>query len=267
MNYQFSQRVKEKHNNAGPDNYAGKPAPKRIIICCDGTWQSAVSGEKNIPSNVTRIARNIKKTDVDQDGKEWQQIVWYDSGVGTTSGALGQIREGAFGIGLEGNVIEAYNFVVLNYNWGDKIYCFGFSRGAYTARTIAGVISDIGICDPDCLHEFPELWQEYRAHKGGRFWKSQKYWDFIDGRADSARPDGSLAKPGHSKWAYGGQEIELVGVFDTVGSIGMPAVRGVELTDRVGFHNVHLNRSKSYQSDLRFTNRVRYQESFPRSSS
>lgn len=124
--------------------------PSKIIICCDGTWQSAVSGEENSPSNVTRLARSLNRV-AKQDGKVWQQIVWYDSGIGTTSGWLGKKLEGAIGAGIEGNIIEAYNFVVLNWTPGDQVLCFGFSRGAYTARSIAGLISDIGICKPGRL--------------------------------------------------------------------------------------------------------------------
>lgn len=229
-----------------------KPAPKRIIICCDGTWQSAVTGQINVPSNVTRIARNIEKVAFDENNKEWQQIVWYDSGIGTTSGMLGQVREGIFAYGLEGNIIEAYNFVSLNYNEGDKIYCFGFSRGAYTARSIAGVISDIGICDPRYLREFPELWQLYRAHKGSeRFYESREYWDLVDGRIDKIKRDGSLEVPSHPYWPNGGHPIELIGVFDTVGSIGMPSIRGYDFgQDKASFHNVRLNRSRSDEAVL-----------------
>ena len=87
---------------------AVEPLLKRIIICCDGTWQSSVSGEKHIPSNVTRLCRHLASAVVDKDNKEWQQVVFYDSGVGT--GALLDLektRQGAHGDGLAINVIEA----------------------------------------------------------------------------------------------------------------------------------------------------------------
>ena len=54
-----------------------RPAPKRIIICCDGTWQSSVTNMINIPSNVTRIARYLDKTAKDENGNLWQQVVYY----------------------------------------------------------------------------------------------------------------------------------------------------------------------------------------------
>lgn len=155
--------------------------PKKIIICCDGTWQSAVSGEKNSPSNVTRLARSLNRV-AEQDGKVWQQVVWYDSGIGTTSGWLGKKVEGAVGSGIEGNIIEAYNFVVLNWAPGDQVLCFGFSRGAYTARSIAGLISDIGICEPRQLQDFHEIWEAYKSnYQGERFRGSDAYYDYMDG--------------------------------------------------------------------------------------
>lgn len=203
-----------------------------------------------MPSNVTRLARDLERVAIDEEGNEWQQIVWYDSGVGTTSGFLGIRYEGMVGSGLEGNVIEAYNFVVLNYNEGDKIYCFGFSRGAYTARTIAGLISDIGICEPSRLHKFHELWEAYKANEAGtRFFGSQAYWDFFDGEVSETKPDGSFGTAGRENWATGGHEIEVVGVFDTVGAIGLPAFHGYKVRfpfgpDKSGFHNVSLNRSE-----------------------
>ena len=125
-----------------------KPAPKRIVICCDGTWQSSVTNVDNVPSNITRIARYLLKVGKDAKGEQWQQLVYYDAGIGTGASSIEAAREGMTGSGFVGNVIEAYNFIVLNYNPGDQIFCFGFSRGAYTARAVAGLVTDIGIVKP-----------------------------------------------------------------------------------------------------------------------
>lgn len=249
----------------GPPRESAVPAPKRIIICCDGTWQSAVSGQNNSPSNVTRLARCLERAAVDEDDntKVWQQIVWYDSGVGTTSSKLGKITEGAVGAGLEGNVIEAYNFLVLNYNSGDQILCFGFSRGAYTARAIAGLVSDIGICEPRNMHHFPEIWELYKNGKAGeRFYGSDTYWDWVDGKKAENQTDEVFDpvtyNPGrflkwdihpHGDWASDpkSREIEVCAVYDTVGALGLPHIRGYDIwpfgPDKTGFHNVQLNRS------------------------
>jgi len=81
--------------------------PKKIIVCCDGTWQSSVSGGHSLPSNITRIARTIAKAGAEADGTIWQQIVFYDAGVGTGSLSWFESnRQGATGNGLVANVIE-----------------------------------------------------------------------------------------------------------------------------------------------------------------
>lgn len=234
---------------------------KRIIVCCDGTWQSATSGKKNVPSNVTRLARELDRVGVDVDGQEWQQVVWYDSGVGTTS-LLGRKSEGATGSGLEINVIEAYSFIALNWTPGDKVYCFGFSRGAFTARSIAGLISDIGICEPRMLQHFSELWGLYKANTEDRFWGSKAYWEFMDGKLAEPLPETPGYKNSNYTWesrpkgdwarTVESREIEIVGVYDTVGALGMPSLRGYEVGWLLGynpkdyeFFNVRLNRSRS----------------------
>lgn len=225
---------------------------KRIIICCDGTWQSAVSGKKNVPSNVTRLCRSLNHIGTDEHGNQWQQVVWYDSGVGTSPGMLEDVVEGAFGEGVEQNVVEAYNFCVLNYNPGDEIMCFGFSRGAYTARTIAGLISDIGICHKSQLNNFPDLWRQYKkVKKGKRFDRSDAWFDWMFGKADEHQGAGTEGNrqflyehAPQGDWAQqGSREVKVVGVFDTVGSIGMPEVLGFKLpsTGKDGWHNVGLS--------------------------
>jgi len=237
------------------------PIRKRIIICCDGTWQSAVSGKKNVPSNVTRLCRAVNSVGTDEDGNQWQQIVWYDSGIGTTSLALGKTIEGAIGQGLEGNVVEAYNFCVMNYNPGDQIMCFGFSRGAFTARAIAGLISDIGICRKHDLNRFADLWEVYKKNKPGeRFYCSDLWFEWMVGKADEnqgAKGDQFIfEKRAQGDWAQeGSRDVEVVGVYDTVGSIGMPEVLGVKLpswflwwSDRSGWENVDLSASE-YKRD------------------
>ncbi|KAJ5960943.1 uncharacterized protein N7479_008093 [Penicillium vulpinum] len=231
-----------------------QPIRKRIIICCDGTWQSAVSGQKNVPSNVTRLCRALNSVGTDSHGHQWQQIVWYDSGIGTTSGPLAKKIEGAIGLGLEGNVVEAYNFCVLNYRPGDQIMCFGFSRGAFTARAIAGLISDIGICSKQDLNRFPDLWEVYKKTKPGeRFYCSDLWFEWMDGKADEnqgARGERFVfEKRPEGDWAQeGSRDIEVVGVYDTVGAIGMPEVLGMKLPswllwwmDKDGWENVGLS--------------------------
>ncbi|KAK4226572.1 hypothetical protein QBC38DRAFT_480113 [Podospora fimiseda] len=242
-----------------------KANPKRMIICCDGTWQSSVTNAVNIPSNVTRLARYITNTARDQDGKFWEQVVYYDAGIGTGVSKLEADRQGGTGSGFVGNVIEAYNFIVLNYNPGDQIFCIGFSRGAYTARAVAGLVTDIGIIQPRDMQDFPELYSLYQAHTDSHMFRKSKTWrEWVEGvrrfdpdqknlpqewkRSPSQwlkRPHG--APPESTRW------VEAVGVFDTVGSLGIPEMEGwftnavVKLfgkavpVEKFGFHNVALS--------------------------
>ena len=108
--------------------------PKRLVICCDGTWNTpdqAAEG-RPCPTNVTKVALEVAEKG--DDG--WEQCVYYLRGVGTARGQ--RIRGGAFGVGLSRNVKEAYRTIVENYDEGDELFFFGFSRGAFTARSTAG---------------------------------------------------------------------------------------------------------------------------------
>jgi uncharacterized protein (DUF2235 family) len=162
------------------------PWGRRLIICCDGTWQSSVSSKDNVPSNVTKLCRVIARIGHDQKdpNKKWHQLVYYDSGIGT--GSLSGIeakRQGGTGAGLAENVIEAYNFIVLNYEAGDEIFCFGFSRGAYTARAVAGLVSDIGVIKPVYMQLFPQIYRAYMQNEEGLPFRETQAWrDFTDGK-------------------------------------------------------------------------------------
>ena len=122
---------------------------KNVVICCDGTGNEI---SENI-SNVLKFYRCLRKT----PKTEPFQAVFYDPGVGT----LGRpdpwrklkqdfiaILGLATGYGLDDNVLAAYEFLIRNYEEGDHIYLFGFSRGAYTVRVLAGLIHKIGLISP-----------------------------------------------------------------------------------------------------------------------
>jgi hypothetical protein len=268
-----------------PDD--NKPWGRRLVICCDGTWQSSVSSKTNVPSNVTRLCRLIARvgTDKDDASKKFHQIVYYDSGIGT--GNLSESerrRQGGTGAGLAENVIEAYNFIVQNYEPGDEIFCFGFSRGAYTARAVAGLVSDIGVIAPVSMQFFPELYRLYQRNEQGTQFRGTKEWKwFTKGKLSEKglemknkgidvekislddlkqlaevweiRPHGELAISESSR------KVKVVGVWDTVGSLGIPDLVGIDLAwgrTKYGFHNVKLTESKfSLFQDVRFSLTVR----------
>ncbi len=179
---------------------------KRLVICCDGTWNTPEQ-----PTNVVKLLRSIKPCS--DDGKH--QVVFYDQGVGTYN-PIDKFIGGAFGKGLEQNVLDAYRFIAHNYQRGDELYCFGFSRGAYTARALGGMLHSIGLLAKDELHNLPAAYKYYRTPPHKR----------------SAQAYQQTPKP----------EIKLMAVWDTVGALGAPTpILGRLTKPLVGFYNTHLS--------------------------
>lgn len=187
---------------------------KRLVICCDGTWNRA---DNTTVSNVEKIARTIQLEPEQAAGV--QQMVLYLPGVGTAGYQTDKILGGAFGLGLTNNVLNAYRFLSINYQPGDEIFIIGFSRGAYTARSLAGMVGKVGLLTREAMigGHLPEAGQRYR-HRGEwpQEWSSPEQF-----RAEHCHPS---------------VPITFLGVFDTVGALGVPGVLG----KRHQFHDVEL---------------------------
>ncbi|PWY93557.1 peptidoglycan binding domain-containing protein [Aspergillus sclerotioniger CBS 115572] len=145
-------------------------SPKRLIVCCDGTWKDATADNQQPPSNVTRLTRTLSRVAVVEENGQTQeipQIVYYQKGVGTGLGDkyFGVRNTGVAGIGLSANVRAGYGFLVDNYTPGDKIYFFGFSRGAYTARAIAGLVCELGLLTPRGMDNFANVYDDFYNRK------------------------------------------------------------------------------------------------------
>src|SRR5437588_3399030 len=130
---------------------------KRLIVCCDGTWNDSDDG--NEFTNVSRLAWAVEPLDA-RNGNI-AQIVYYQSGVGTGGDLFSKLGGGGVGLGLSRNVRDAYAFLANNYAPGDEIFLFGFSRGAYTARSIGGVIGYAGLVHKSGMDRFSHLWEGY----------------------------------------------------------------------------------------------------------
>lgn len=128
---------------------------KRIIVCMDGTWQSL--HQPNL-TNIGIIARSVAHKETRADGSQVHQTVIYTRGVGSSMGALAdrgfleevsyafnRLAGGALGEGLEDGILDTYLRLAFDYEAGDELYIFGFSRGAFAARRLAGLISTVGI--------------------------------------------------------------------------------------------------------------------------
>lgn len=132
---------------------------RKLIICLDGTGNEV---EKN-ESNILRLYKCLKHDE--------NQLVYYEPGVGTLStrpfarNAFSKTRLVlglAAGLGLHANVLHAYQFLCENYREGDRLYFFGYSRGAYTARVLAGFINDFGLAAPHELHLIGPVFKAWR---------------------------------------------------------------------------------------------------------
>jgi uncharacterized protein (DUF2235 family) len=198
---------------------------KRIVICADGTWnlRDQVNEEtgKRRPTNVTKVARAVKT----RDGNGIDQVVFYHDGVGT-GGSLDKFTGGAFGHGIEDNVRNLYRHIVYNYEPGDEIYLFGFSRGAFTVRTLAGFMNKVGLIEKDDDFFLPEIYACYESNKGPDSPEWKHAFRKIPKRRDCP-------------------QIHFIGVWDTVGALGAPGVIGKVAGffngNKYAYHDVELN--------------------------
>jgi uncharacterized protein (DUF2235 family) len=200
---------------------------KRLILCCDGTWNRADQEHNGTPcpTNVVKLAYRVAK----RDPEGIPQVVMYDQGVGTGN-VVDRITGGAFGAGLEANIFNAYRFLIANYEPGDEIFLFGFSRGAYTARSIAGLIRKCGVLDRPHVSLYAEALRLYRDR--------------------NQHPDDDAPVQFRADHSCNGRAtipIKCIGVWDTVGALGVP-LRGLRgWTGRKHlFHDTELSGSVEF---------------------
>lgn len=169
---------------------------KRILLCFDGTWDKPGADANAVESNVCRFYRSLAP--VGPDGVRQQG--WYNEGVGTHG--LNHLLGGAFGVGLDRHILDGYRYLVENYEDGDEVFVLGFSRGAYTARSMVGMIRNCGLVGK----EFAEMkvlvaYGIYRTRDDG--------------------PDSAVAKAFRAVFSRP-LTIRFLGVWDTVGALGIP---------------------------------------------
>jgi uncharacterized protein (DUF2235 family) len=200
---------------------------KRIIVCCDGTWNKpGITDRGNV------VETNVEKIyDAVDNSKDLpvRQLKFYGQGVGTGFSKRDQLIGGGTGLGIDRNIQDAYKFIMWSYEPGDELYLFGFSRGAYTVRSLAGLIRNCGIMKPDFLHLVSEAYQLYRD------------------RTSLTHPDSDLMKS--YKKSYGIEEeskIKFMGVWDTVGALGIPLRWFNGLNKKYEFHDVKLSSQIQY---------------------
>ena len=182
-----------------------------LVVLCDGTENQLINDE----TNVVRLYRMLVR--------DSQQIVYYDSGVGTTptadrvtlkANSLRKKLDAAVGLSIRHHFLKAYRFLVTHYEPGDRVWLFGFSRGAYTARAIAGALHSFGLIRRELLGLEDVLWEDYSgtsaedAQSNKRFfsasWRFRNYFaQQVPGAIDTGR-----------------FPIHFCGVWDTVSAFG-----------------------------------------------
>lgn len=196
---------------------------KRIISCSDGTWNKPGIKDRgmDVKTNVSKMYECI--CNKGSDGTA--QLKIYDEGVGTGYTIKDRLLGGASGAGIDKNIKDVYEFFVLNYKPGDEIYLFGFSRGAYTARSIAGFIRNCGILKPENIHLVDKAYNLYRD------------------RNDYTKPDSDLMKSFRDAYCVEDETfIHFIGVWDTVGALGIPLPwYKIANMQRYKFHDVKLS--------------------------
>jgi uncharacterized protein (DUF2235 family) len=172
---------------------------KKIVVCCDGTWNTAGQERNGRPcsTNVDKL-RNMLPA-VDSAGVP--QRVCYREGVGTKPWEM--LRGGAFGYGLSQNIVDTYEFLVDEYDLGDQIFLFGFSRGAFTARSLAGLVHKSGILRREERGRVKEAFQLYR---------------------DDQKPTDAGPNRFRARYSHPDVRIRFIGVWDTVGALGIPVL-------------------------------------------
>ncbi len=210
--------------------------PKNIVICSDGTGNTA---NKNRGTNVFKLYESL---DLNNAGGKPQLGIYHD-GVGTEKLKLIRALAGAFGIGLSRQVKQLYAEIARAYAPGDRLFLFGFSRGAFTVRTLAGLIHHCGIIDVSKVDDDKHLEKlakkAYRAYRKNYRTVTLEVLHWMREKL-SLLPDGTPAQNFCKAYAHGfqrdsgsgsqdpckGKVIAFLGVWDTVDAVGFP-VAGV----------------------------------------
>lgn len=168
-----------------------------IVVCADGTWNRPEEDlEKDHATNVLRTARAIKPN----HGGVKQQV-FYDWGLGSYHSSA---SAGVTGQGIHKNILDGYRYIVQNYARNDKIYLFGFSRGAYTIRALCGLIYNCGIVRRPDAKLIQQVWKIYKSSSA------------------KCRPDSDDVIQFRNEYCHPGRKVHFVGVWDTVGALGIP---------------------------------------------
>lgn len=198
---------------------------KRIIVCCDGIWNNSgfIDKGKPVKTNVEKIFLSIAPEGLDGT----PQIKIYDQGLFARSGLVDRFLGAASTRQIDKAIKDVYTYIALNFRPGDDIYLFGFSRGAYVARRIAGFIRNCGILKNDSIHLVDEAYDLY-----------------LD-KGRNTHPDSARMRIFREKYSDV-TKIKFIGVWETVGALGIPYINLFGELSKYNFHNVVLSSTVEY---------------------
>ena len=136
---------------------------KRIAVFCDGTWNTPDESKdgKLCQTNVVKMANSLSKSSADGT----VQLLYYDTGIGSEGRMDKRVFDGATGAGISKKILQAYTFLINNYEPGDELFFFGFSRGAFTVRSLSGLIRNSGILKKENLNLISKAYSLYHSRK------------------------------------------------------------------------------------------------------
>ena len=208
---------------------------RKLIICCDDTWnEPEVYGyPKQKISNTLKLTQAILPINP-QDGSS--QIIHYDNRIGSDK-RMYTLPGLVPGSGIASSIQEAYRFLANNYTPDDQIFCFGFSRGAYTVRSLCGLLSTVGLLPKKELYRLPYAYRYYQSSQDKR--NQNKHSDFLSFNHDSI--DSQIVP-----------KIHFLGVWDSVGALGIPAPIRNRISGKFGlrYHDTRIcdNVENAYQA-------------------
>lgn len=201
---------------------------KRLIICCDGTWNNPAQEDNGVPAP-TNVFKFFNAIADDDKHLNVPQLKYYHPGLGTEGTFFQKLTGGAFGAGISRHICSAYHWLARNYEEGDQIYLYGFSRGAFTVRSLGGFLA-CGLLKLDQL-DTDASWERvhtlyrktYRGKKTDGPWTTEDWTFFLQGQP---------------------VPIRFIGVWDTVGALGIPddleLMNIFDSKDKWQFHDTQL---------------------------
>lgn len=194
-----------------------------LVVCCDGTWNTPDQEDNGQPAPTNVFKLNKALAEVDADGV--QQEPYYRPGVGSSGGLWDRIKGGGLGVGLSDDIKSAYKWLCERYDPDrDRIYLFGFSRGAYAVRSLAGLIGGCGL-----------------LKLGEGELSEAKKWRRVETTYQAYRSKNSRTVESLDR--YENVEVNFLGVWDTVGALGIPDELFINVLDRprkFQFHDTDL---------------------------